>query len=111
MSILSFISKLFAPKPTVSRSETEQAAVDKQTFSLQLYDMGSCPFCIKVRREMTRLNLNIKIVNAQLPENKAVLLEQGGQTQVPCLRIDNNGKISWLYESSAIVDYLNKHFR
>lgn len=109
--MLNFISKLFAPKPSVSRSEVEQANVDKQTLSLQLYDMGACPFCIKVRREITRLCLNIEIVNSQLPENNEVLRQQGGKNQVPCLRIERKQGVTWIYESSAIIDYLNKHFR
>lgn len=111
MSIFSLLSKIFSPKPVVARSEKEQAEVDKQTLSLRLYDMASCPFCIKVRREMTRLNLNIKVLNAQQAEHREVLLAQGGKTQVPCLRIEEGNKTRWLYESSAINAYLNKHFR
>lgn len=110
MSILNMISKLFSPKLTAARSETDQAIVDKQTAHLKLYDMGSCPFCIKVRREITRLNLDIEIVNSQLPENKQYLQEQGGKTQVPCLLIQSDHGVTWLYESSAIISYLNQRF-
>jgi glutathione S-transferase len=39
------------------------------------------------------------------------LIEQGGKYQVPCLRIvDDNGEVSWLYESNAIGHYLNQRF-
>ena len=34
----------------------------------------------------------------------------GGKVQVPCLRIDSAGEVSWLYESNDIINYLEKHF-
>jgi len=36
------------------------------------------------------------------------LQEQGGRVTVPCLRIDNGDNIEWLYESSDIIDYLQR---
>ena len=38
------------------------------------------------------------------------LLEQGGKVQVPCLRIEDQGEVRWLYESKAIGAYLNERF-
>ena len=35
----------------------------------------------------------------------------GGQNQVPCLKItDDKGETTWLYESSAIIQYLQNRF-
>jgi glutathione S-transferase len=36
------------------------------------------------------------------------LLEQGGKVKVPCLRIEQDGQVKWLYESNDIIAYLNK---
>ncbi|MFK5984150.1 MAG: glutathione S-transferase N-terminal domain-containing protein [Pseudomonadota bacterium] len=104
--------KLSAPKG-IERSAEEQKIVDKKTQLLTLYQYPSCPFCIKVRRHIKRLSLNIKMLNAQHDgEERSELLAQGGKTQVPCLRIKHSDKapIEWLYESDAIISYLDKHF-
>jgi glutathione S-transferase len=38
------------------------------------------------------------------------LLQGGGKIQTPCLRIEKDGSVEWLYESSAIISYLEKRF-
>lgn len=36
------------------------------------------------------------------------LIQKGGRSMVPCLRIQqDNGNEIWLYESLAIIDYLD----
>lgn len=42
------------------------------------------------------------------PIYKAELIEGGGKKQVPCLRIQENGSVRWLYESSDIIDYMKQ---
>ena len=105
------MEKLTTPKP-VERTEEEQAMLDKQTASMALYQYRTCPFCIKTRKEITRLSLNIKLRDAQKEgKNRHDLLQMGGQTKVPCLRITHeNGEETWMYESSDIIAYLNKRF-
>ena len=77
---------------------------------LVLYQFNGCPFCVKVRRELKRLGLRIELKDAdKVPAFKAELLKGGGELQVPCLRIpEGDGKFRWMYESSAIVEYLRK---
>jgi len=29
---------------------------------------------------------------------------------VPCLRIEENGQTTWMYESNTIIEYLNQRF-
>ena len=60
---------------------------------------------------MTRLNLPINTisVNAE-PKFKEELLKEGGKTQVPCLKIENGDTVNWLYESKAIMAYLQAEF-
>tara|TARA_R110001583_G_scaffold7720_10_gene37997 strand:+ start:22132 stop:22548 length:417 start_codon:yes stop_codon:yes gene_type:complete len=107
--IILIINFIFSPKKQKRDSES-QASVDAQTKSLQLYQYAACPFCVKVRRTIRRKGLNINTIDAKQENNKAELLAQGGKVQVPCLRIEEDEKITWLYESSAINNYLNERF-
>ena len=90
----------------------EQAAVDARTRTLALYHFPTCPFCLKTRRTIERLSLDIELRNAQHDEtHRAALIAGGGKPQVPCLLItDDNGKQTWLYESDTINAYLNREF-
>ena len=103
----------FATTPKgVVREATAQQAVDRQCQSLALYQFKTCPFCIKVRREIKRLSLPIELRDAQKnPQHRAALLQGGGFVKVPCLQItDEQGKVQWLYESTAINQYLHQRF-
>lgn len=107
--IILLLNFIFAPKKR-QRSLDDQQQVDNKAQSLSLYQYNACPFCVKVRREMRRQNLNINLVDAKQDNNKQELISEGGKLQVPCLKISNNGKVEWLYESKAIMNYLNSEF-
>lgn len=107
--LILLLNFIFSPKKR-QRSGPEQAKIDVQTQNLSLYQYNACPFCVKVRREMRRQNLNIALVDAKQDDNKQTLLTQGGKLQVPCLKITNDGKTEWLYESKAIMNYLNDNY-
>lgn len=96
----------------VERPEIEQDEVDRKTRSLVLYQFRTCPFCIKVRRAMKRLSLNIEILDAQRDiANREELLLGGGTIKVPCLKItEQDGEVRWMYESDDINDYLKQQF-
>jgi len=102
---------LTRPKGVV-RPAAVQQDVDARTRSLALYHYPTCPFCLKTRRAMHRLSLNIELRDAQHDEaHRAALIAGGGKPQVPCLLItDDQGKQTWLYESDAINTYLNREF-
>lgn len=99
--------KLTAPAPMI-RSVDAQKKLDEQTAGLQLYQFHACPFCVKVRREIRRLNLKIELMDALNDKGvEAKLITEGGKRQVPCLCIVNkDGSTTWLYESDAIIIYL-----
>ena len=103
--------KLSTPK-AVERTPEEQAQVDAACQQLALYQFRTCPFCIKVRKEIARLGLNIELRDAQLdPAHKQALLEGGGKVKVPCLKItDDAGQATWLYESDEINRWLHQRF-
>ncbi len=103
--------KLTIKKP-VQRSPEEQKAVDTACKQLALYQFNTCPFCIKVRKEIARLGLNIETRDTQRDSEHRQALEQGGgKIKVPCLLIQHDdGDAQWLYESSEINAWLQAQF-
>ena len=93
---------LSRPK-AMSHSAEIQQQLNKQTEGLTLYQYKTCPFCIKVRKQIYGLSLNVDKVNAKQQAHKQQLQQQGGQVKVPCLHIQKQGQSQWLYESSAII--------
>jgi len=72
-----------------------------------LYHYETCPFCLRVRDAMKRLDINMELRNAREENFKEELIQGGGKKQVPCLRIEKDGDATtWMYESDAIVEYL-----
>ena len=108
MHIWEFVTR---PKGVVRAPELQQS-VNQQCQSLVLYQFSTCPFCIKVRQEMRRLSLPIQRLDAQHhQQNRAELLQGGGIVKVPCLKIiDASGQSQWLFESGAIISYLQGRF-
>ena len=106
-SLILFFDWLFTPKG-IKRAADEQAAVDSKTSALSLYQYKACPFCVKVRRAMKRNSLNIQTYDAKRSEtSRNELIEGGGKLKVPCLRVEGKeGNVCWIYESSAIITYL-----
>jgi len=103
--------KLFPPRSMV-RTQEEQQQVDASSNELVLYQFKMCPFCVKARRAIKRLSLNIETRDALREESsREELLAGGGQIKVPCLRIaDDAGNTTWMYESSDIITYLQGRF-
>lgn len=95
----------------LKRSPEQQAKVNEETKQLSLYQFFACPFCIKTRRAIYKLNLPIEKRSASEGSSyREDLLVGGGRVKVPCLRIEENGNVEWLYESSDIIQYLEKRF-
>lgn len=109
-SIIAFIS--FVTRGSkLKRSYEQQQLVEKELSSLSLYQFNLCPFCIKTRRVLHKLNLPIELRDAKNnPKWREELLQQGGKIQVPCLRIDDGAIVKWMYESSDINQYLTSRF-
>jgi glutaredoxin len=95
----------------LKRTAEAQQQVEAELKKLSLYQFFACPFCIKTRRAMYKMNLPIVKRNAsQGSPFRDELLEGGGKIQTPCLRIEKDDGVEWLYDSSAIISYLEKHF-
>ena len=93
------------------RDPAAQAAVDQSAQDLTLYQFHACPFCVKTRRALRRLNVPVALRDAKNNElDRQTLLNEGGKIKVPCLRIEEGDKTVWTYESNVIIDYLDKRF-
>jgi glutaredoxin len=94
------------------REPALQAAVDEAVRGYALYQFRTCPFCVKTRRAVRRLGLDIELRDAQHdPHARGELLEMGGKVQVPCLRMPGSDGDSWLYESDDIIAHLQERVR
>ena len=97
-----------APTP-LTRATEAQETLNQITSKWLLYEFNACPYCVKVRQEICRLNLEIQRVDAKRDaEHKKILIEAGGHYQVPCLSYPTPSGIIWLYESDAIIAFLRK---
>ena len=103
--------KVTTPRGIVRPAEQQQQ-IDLQCADLALYQFKTCPFCIKVRRAMRGLSLNVELRDAQHdPVHRAALLQGGGKIMTPCLKItDAHGDSQWMYESDEIIRYLRQCF-
>ncbi len=75
------------------------------TQGLSLYYFQTCPFCRKVLAAMDELKLELRDTRAN-SNFRAEQIAGSGKAQVPCLRIEQDNDIRWLYESSDIIAYL-----
>ncbi|CAM3609002.1 MULTISPECIES: glutaredoxin family protein [Halomonas] len=106
------VSEKLTTPTSIERTPEDQARVDQACQGLTLYQFRTCPFCIKVRKEIARLGLNIELRDTQLdPAHKQALLEGGGKSKVPCLKIaHDDGREEWMYESDTINSWLHQQF-
>jgi glutaredoxin len=109
--IIIFVDWITRPKP-VERSAKAQQEVDRQTQNMVLYQFQQCPFCVKTRRTIHRLALNIEKRDARNdPKWNQELISEGGKYQVPCLKITkDDGSVEWMYESTDINQFLDEKF-
>lgn len=108
--IVIFVDFLTRP-PKKKRSPQAQAAVEQSAKNLSLYQFNACPFCVKTRRALHRLNVPVALHDAKNNEqDRQTLLTEGGKIKVPCLRIEEDGQTTWMYESKVIIDYLDQRF-
>lgn len=109
--IIILVNWITLPKAPVLAPE-DRKKLDENTANMSLYQFNQCPFCIKTRRTIHRLGLNIETRDARNDPNwNQELISEGGKYQVPCLRIvKDDGSIEWMYESTIINRYLDERF-
>lgn len=108
--LIVFGDALTRPRPQ-QRSAQGQTAVNKEAAALSLYQFQACPFCVKTRRAIHRLNVPVSLHDAKHDQQaREQLLTGGGKIKVPCLRIEEAGGTRWMYESNEIIAYLEQRF-
>ncbi|WP_428087665.1 glutaredoxin family protein [Candidatus Thioglobus sp.] len=114
-ALIAFISRLI-PTNKIKRDAQAQELADVKAKNIELYQFFACPFCIMSRRVIRRLNIKIVTRNAQAAYNgsdtkyRQEMLKETGKIQVPCLKITDGDKVTWLFESAEIKTYLEKEF-
>jgi glutaredoxin len=110
-SLIALVSRLI-PVKKVKRDAQAQALADEKASKIELYQFFPCPFCIMSRRVIRGLNIKIVTRDAQTRGGKyrEELLKEAGKVQVPCLKITDNGSVTWMFESADIKSYLEKEF-
>ena len=109
--LIVFIDWVTRPRPPTFSAD-KQAELDAIVSNMKLYQFKLCPFCVKTRRTIRRLGLNIETRDARYnPQWNRELVTQGGRYQVPCLRqLKDDGSLEWMYGSDDIIQYLDQRF-
>ena len=109
---LILLINFLTPPKSLQRTELLQSKVDGEAKQLTLYEFEACPFCVKVRRKMKSLNVNIRRVDVKRdPVAREALVQATGRGKVPVLKIESNdGTVQWMPESSDINAYLQTRF-
>jgi glutathione S-transferase len=79
--------------------------------SYQLFKYDSCPFCYRVRKylESNGIAVPVRDIHTE-PGAVEELVAGGGRSTVPCLRIERDGEVEWLYESLDIMIYFRDRY-
>jgi glutaredoxin len=104
--IIVFVDWVSRPK-AAQRSAEEQVKAQTAVSGISLYQFFACPFCVKTRRAIHALNVNIESrdINKNL-HFRTELQENAGKVKVPCLRIEENDEVRWMYESNDIIEFI-----
>lgn len=99
------------PVKPLNLSPQEQLLLDRESRRMHLYYCRSCPASIAVKRYCERLGL--RVVEKEVERVNAFrneLVNGGGESRVPCLRIDSQDGESWLYSPELIYHYMHQRF-
>lgn len=72
---------------------------------ITLYSGSYCPYCIRVKRELDRLNLDYEVVDADA-DMRAEVIELSGQRAIPILTIGDEV----LVDSTYIIRELRRRY-
>ena len=105
---LSLVDQLVPVKP-VERPQEQQSLLNRESRRMHLYYCRSCPSSITVKRNFERAGLHpvekdVERVDAYRNE----LVNGGGESRVPCLRVCGHDGDKWIYSPEAIIGYLEQ---
>ncbi len=76
---------------------------------LALYQLASCPFCIRVRQTIDQLGIDVDLRDILDENHRDELIAERGRATVPVLRITSpDGGERWMPESADIIAYLEE---
>ncbi|MEX2366098.1 MAG: glutaredoxin [Pseudohongiellaceae bacterium] len=108
--VVNFYGRLTRPRQ-IQRSVEEKALLNREARGLSLYDYKGCSAGVKIRNTIHGLNIDIEIRDIRkCPVHMDNLLSCHGRVQVPCLKIEENGKVQWLDQPEEIIQYLTQRF-
>lgn len=107
-NVIVFFDWVSRPK-SIQRSPAEQIRVQLAFNGLSLYQFRACPFCVKTRRAIHALGVDVELrdINKEI-KHREELEQGGGRIKVPCLRIEDKNEVRWMYESSEIIEHLQQ---
>ncbi len=110
-ALIALISRLI-PVKKIKRNSQAQEAANTKAKNIELYQFFACPFCIMSRRVIRGLNIKIITRDAQTQGGvyREEMMKETGKVQVPCLKITDGNKVSWMFESADIKAYLEQEF-
>ena len=102
------MERLTRPR-AMTRSAEDQELVQQALDGHVLYQLFACPFCVKTRRAVHKLGVELETRDiGKNPQFRRELESGGGRVMVPCLRIEEEGGSRWMYESADIISYLQR---
>ena len=73
----------------------------------QLFKTDFCGFCHRVRQFVETNEIDVQLRDTMRDADAfRELVQGGGRTTVPCLRIERGDCVEWMYESMDIMRYL-----
>ena len=106
--VLNTFSSVLSGLPRVGNGAFARASRRPERL-LELWSFEASPYCRLVRERLTVLELPYRLHNvARGGQRRGVLQQRGGRIRVPFLIDPNTG--ADLYESSAILDYLDRTY-
>jgi hypothetical protein len=105
-----WVDKVVPVRP-VERSAHEQLRLDRASRRMHLYFSPCCADSISVKRHCHKLGLRVvekDVVRVNAYRNE--LVNGGGDSRIPCLRIEKEGKTDWVYSLESILGYLNQRY-
>jgi glutaredoxin 3 len=77
----------------------------REKTNIKLYTGNYCPYCVRVRRELERLELEYEVVQADA-DGREEVIRLSGQRKIPILTIGDHV----LTDSSRIIRELRKRY-
>lgn len=107
---LDLVDRLMPVRPQ-PRSSEQRNLLERESRRMHLYYCRSCASSLSIKRHCERIGLRVvekDVVRVNAYRNE--LLNGGGEPRVPCLRVEDEQGVRWLYSQEAIRNYLNSRF-